>query len=98
MGHYLFTRLAFALVLVFVVSSATLLLTRIAPGDFATIQGIELSPQQRDRLRDKYGLNRSFIAQYASWVGGALRFDLGDSLLYSRPVADLVGERALNTS
>ena len=29
---------------------------------------------------------------------GAARFDFGDSLLYSRPVSTIVGERALNTA
>ena len=98
MGRYLLTRLAFALVLVFVVSSAALLLIRIAPGDFASGQGIDLSIQERERLRESLGLNQSLTTQYLSWLGGALRFDFGRSLLYSRPVSALVSERALNTA
>ncbi len=98
MGRYLVTRLAFALLLVFVVSSAALLLTRIAPGDYATMQGVDLTPEQRAQLRETLGLNRSFAAQYASWLIGAVRFDFGQSMLYSRPVSALVGERALNTA
>jgi peptide/nickel transport system permease protein len=98
MGRYLLSRLAFALLLVFVVSSAALLLTRIAPGDYATMQGVDLSPEQRAQLRATLGLDRSFAAQYASWLGGAVRFDFGQSILYSRPVSTLVGERALNTA
>ncbi len=43
MGRYLLTRLGFALVLVFVVSSAALILTRIAPGDFIEQQCVTLS-------------------------------------------------------
>lgn len=98
MGRYLLTRLAFALVLVFVVSSAALLLTRIAPGDFASSQGVDLTIQERERLRETLGLNQSLAAQYFSWLGGAVHFDFGRSLLYSRPVSALVSERALNTS
>jgi peptide/nickel transport system permease protein len=98
MGRYLLTRLAFALVLVLVVSSAALLLTRIAPGDFASSQGVELTIQERDRLRETLGLNQSLTTQYFSWLGGAVRFDFGRSLLYSRPVSSLVSERALNTA
>ena len=97
MGRYLLRRLGFALALVFVVSSASLLLTRIAPGDYATMQGVDLSPEQRALLRENLGLNRSFAAQYLSWLGGVVRFDFGDSLLYSRPVNTIVSERALNT-
>ncbi len=98
MGHYLLRRLAFALVLVFVVSSASLLLTQAAPGDFATSQGVDLSDQEREQLRHSLGLDRSPASQYFSWLAGMARFDFGRSLLYSRPVTELVGERALNTA
>ena len=99
MGRYLLRRLGFALVLVFVVSSAALLLTRIAPGDFTTEQGLD---HRRGHARaDARGPRpqsaaRSFST--SSWLGGAVRFDFGRSLLYSRPVGAIVGERALNTA
>jgi peptide/nickel transport system permease protein len=98
MGRYLLTRLGFALVLVFVVSSAALLLTRIAPGDFSDLQGTDMTAEERERLRQDLGLNRSFAEQYFSWLGGVARLDFGNSMLYSRPVSTLVGERALNTA
>ena len=97
MGRYLLRRLGFALLLVFVVSSAALLLTRLAPGDFAD-QTLFLDPALRERLRADLGLDRPLAAQYFSWLGGVLRFDFGRSLLYSRPVSALIGERALNTA
>jgi peptide/nickel transport system permease protein len=98
MGRYLLKRLGFAFVLVFVVSSSALLLTRLAPGDFAAMQGENLSASERESLRHSLGIDRPFVSQYASWLGGAMRFDFGRSLLYSRPVSELVGERALNTA
>jgi peptide/nickel transport system permease protein len=97
MGRYLLRRLGFALLLVFVVSSASLLLTRLAPGDFTTTDP-SLDPVARARIRAELGLDRSPAAQYFSWLGGAVQFDFGRSLLYSRPVGALVGERALNTA
>ena len=97
MGRYLLRRLGFALLLVFVVSSAALVLTRLAPGDFTTTDP-SLDPAVRARIRAELGLDRSPAAQYFSWLGGAVRFDFGRSLLYSRPVGALVGERALNTA
>lgn len=98
MGRYLVTRLAFALLLVFVVSSASLLLTRVAPGDFVDMQGPDVSQQDRARLRESLGLNQPLAQQYFSWLGGVLHFDFGTSMLYSRPVAELISERALNTA
>ncbi len=98
MGRYLLRRLAFALLLVFVVSSSALLLTRLAPGDYATEQALVLGPEQLARLRAELGLDRSLAEQYFSWLGGALHFDFGRSLLFARPVSTLLGERAANTA
>lgn len=97
MGRYLIRRLGFALALVFVVSSAALLLTHIAPGDYASAQGVDLTIAERARLRENLGLDRSLAAQYFAWLGGMARFDFGRSMLYSRPVSMLISERALNT-
>ena len=91
MGRYLLKRLGFALLLVFVVSSAALLLTRIAPGD-------TIDPVERARLRAELGLDQSLASQYFSWLGGVVRLDFGRSALYSRPVSTLISERALNTA
>ena len=98
MGRYLLRRLGFALLLVFVVSSAALLLTRLAPGDFTTDQTFTLDPAARERLRRELGLDRPLAAQYLSWLGGVAQLDFGQSLLYSRPVGTLVRERAVNTA
>lgn len=99
MGRYLLKRLGLALLLVFVVSSAALVLTRLAPGDFAGgVESLGLSEEERASLRHDLGLDRSFASQYASWLAGLVRFDFGQSMLYSRPVSTLIGERALNTA
>jgi peptide/nickel transport system permease protein len=98
MGRYLLRRLGFALVLVFVASSAALLLTHIAPGDFTTEQGLDIGASERERMRQDLGLDQPLLVQYFSWLGGAIHFDFGRSLLYSRPVSAIVGERALNTA
>jgi len=98
MGRYLARRLVFALLLVFVVSSASLLLTRLAPGDFAAVEGVSLTADQRERMRATYALDQSFISQYVAWLSGVARFDFGQSMLYSRPVSTLISERALNTA
>jgi len=98
MGRYLLRRLAFALLLVFVVSSAALILTWIAPGSFIEQQCVTLSREECDALRKKLGLDRPLAEQYMSWMSGAIRLDFGQSFLYSRPVNALIGERALNTA
>jgi ABC-type dipeptide/oligopeptide/nickel transport system permease component len=96
---YLLRRFLYAAALVFVVSSTSLFLTRLAPGDYAVdALGIGAGRERLASMRAQYGLDRPFIEQYGSWLGGALRFDFGRSLAYDRPVSDVIPERAANTA
>jgi peptide/nickel transport system permease protein len=96
---YLIRRLAFAIFLVFAVSSASLILARLAPGDFVSqSMGLEAGRETIEEARARLGLNRSIGEQYRVWITGAARLDFGRSLLFDRPVADLIPERAENTA
>src|SRR6185295_5987354 len=99
MVGYLSRRLLFALFLVFAVSSASLVLARLSGGDFVTgALGIEAHRDTLEQARVRYGLDKSVGAQYRDWLGRVVRLDLGRSLLYDRPVSDLIPERAANTA
>ena len=96
---YLARRLAFAVFLVFAVSSASLVLAKLAPGDFAADSlGLGASPEAMADARARLGLDRSIGEQYRAWISGAARLDFGRSLLFDRPVSDLIPERAANTA
>lgn len=99
MLRYLARRAVFAAALVAVASSAALLLTRLAPGDFASeLLGTGAGAETVARERARYGLDKSFAAQYAEWAGRALRLDFGTSLRYRRPVSELLRQRGANTA
>lgn len=95
---HLLRRALAALLLVWLVSSAAFILTRLTPGDFTMEQGIELEASARAELRRDLGLDRPVSSQYAAWLASAVRFDFGRSMLYRRPVHELLGERTLNTA
>lgn len=96
---YLARRLIFALFLVFAVSSASLVLVRLAPGDYASESlGIAARAGTVEQTRHRYGLDRPFAEQYRDWFAHAVRFDFGRSMAYDRPVGDLIPERAANTA
>jgi peptide/nickel transport system permease protein len=96
---YLLRRLIFAVFLVFAVASASLLLARMAGGDFVTESlGIEARRDTIEQARARLGLDKSIAAQYRDWLGQAVRLDFGRSLLFDRPVIDLIPERAKNTA
>ena len=99
MTRYFARRIAFALFLIVAVSSASLMLAKLAPGDFAAESaGPRASREQIQRERARLGLDKSIARQYADWIASVARFDFGNSLQYGRPVRDLIPERAANTA
>ena len=94
MRRYVARRVAaLAATLVFV-SALVFVVVRVLPGDPASIMlGTEGSPEALARLREAMGLNRPLPVQYAEWMGGVLRGDLGRSLQYDVPVGALIVSR-----
>ena len=93
--QFLAWRLLRAFVLVLVVASAALLLVHAAPGDAFTEVGVD--PQVAAAERQRLGLDRPFLAQYAGWLVRAVSFDFGESARFGRPVSALLAERVGNT-
>jgi peptide/nickel transport system permease protein len=84
--------------LVYVVAVGAFVLTRLAPGDFATVSDERSTSADREQRRHRFGLDRPLVEQVAAIAVGALRLDFGPSLLYEgRPVMPMVRERAGNT-
>jgi peptide/nickel transport system permease protein len=84
-------RLLSAVPLVAGVLTLTFLLVEAAPGrpsDLLLGDG-PVPPELRARVEAAYGLDRPAPARYASWVGNALRGDLGWSLSRGRPVTSV---------
>lgn len=85
-----------ALVVVFV-SALTFFFVNLAPGGPASIMRIDVTSEQRDTLIRQMGLDRPVLQRYGEWLGGAVRGDLGTSLLTDEPVARRIGDRLPNT-
>src|SRR5215213_6154875 len=49
--------------------------------------------QTRELLEERLGINKSVPEEYVSYVGGAVRGDLGNSLLSGRPVRSMIADR-----
>jgi peptide/nickel transport system permease protein len=96
---YLVRRLVFIVFLVFFVSSAAMILARLAPGDYFTeSMGLTGRPETIAQARARLLLDRPVLEQYRDWLAHAVRFDFGESMMYGRPVRDLIPERAANTA
>ena len=91
--HTLPRRLAAALVLLWLVVTLTFLLVRLAPGDPAAILvPPTATAEDAARLRAELALDAPVAVQYAKWMGGVLRGDLGESFGQRRPVTEVLAE------
>ncbi len=57
----------------------------------------KMTAAEKDRARQKLGLNDSIAVQYARWIKNALRGDFGISFKYKQPVTEVIAQRIGNT-
>lgn len=91
---YFVRRLSLLMVTVFLVSFITFAVFQIIPGDPIRIMlGPEADEARVEALEKQLGLDQPLITQYGNWMSGVFTGDLGDSIRFSRPVSELIGDR-----
>jgi peptide/nickel transport system permease protein len=111
MLKYTLQRILILIPTLVVISLVTFTIIQLPPGDFLSNQIDELKSQgdtaaleKIEFLRRQFGFDKSFIEQYAVWVGiwpgsqgfsGLLQGDWGWSFEYDLPVKEVVGDRLL---
>jgi peptide/nickel transport system permease protein len=94
MSHYIVRRLLHLLPVLLFVSAIVFFVFRVIPGDAAVVLlGESADKESVARLRAQMGLDRPLLAQYATWLFGALRADLGQSHMNRQGVFSLVIEK-----
>jgi peptide/nickel transport system permease protein len=93
--RWLLHRTAQALITLAVALALIFFLMRLAPGDPLSRLSDDrpLSPTQIEDLRKRYGLDRPAGAQFATFLRGLARGDLGTSIQYGQPVTTLIADR-----
>lgn len=101
---YVIRRLITMALTLLAISFLVFVIIQLPPGDYVTTQieemiaqGTAIDAKRAEFLREQYGLNEPFLYQYASWVWGLVRGDLGYSFEHNLPVADVVGDRLFFT-
>ncbi len=93
-------RVGNAAVVALLVPVLTLFLLGRAPGDY--LSELAANPQVSQttlaQLRAEYGIDQPLPFKYLHWLRNAAHGDLGFSLVYQRPIADLIGARLWNTA
>lgn len=96
MKQYIIRRVLISIVVLFGVSFLIYGILRSMPGDFVTQMtsgNPSITAEQKDKLREAYGLNGSLIEGYTSWMKNAIKGDFGTSFLYKKPVTEVITSR-----
>jgi peptide/nickel transport system permease protein len=84
-------RSAESLALILVITVFTFILIKSAPGGPSILLDPNMTPEDTERLREVYGLNRPVHEQYLRWLWQVLQGNFGFSLGVGRPVSELIG-------
>ena len=87
--------------LLLAVSFLSFLLVSLSPIDPVGQYILELqtavSPEQRAEIEEYWGVNEPPVERYFHWLTEVLQGELGESVIYRRPVAEIIGERFINS-
>ncbi|MBR6638594.1 MAG: ABC transporter permease, partial [Lachnospiraceae bacterium] len=96
MKQYIIRRIFTSIIVLFGVSFLIYAMLRMMPGDFVeqiTSGNPTITAEQKERLRELYGLNSGIAEGYFNWIKDALRGDFGTSFTYRKPVIDVIKSR-----
>ena len=96
MKQYVIRRILISIVVLLGVSFLIYGILRLMPGDFIeqmTSGNPSITAEQKEALRESYGLNGTPIEGYVSWIKNALKGDFGTSFLYQKPVTEVISSR-----
>ena len=101
MNRYILRRIVQMLPVLFGITIITFTFTELAPGDAVSamiLMDFETGASGDDgsnaeKLREKYGLDKSPPVRYLQWMGGLLQGNLGVRIRSKIPVADEVARR-----
>lgn len=94
MRKFLLRRILLLIPVLWGVTTLVFIVTQVLPGDPVDLMlGETARPAQREQLRKTLGLDRPLGVQYADYMGGLLRGDLGTSLHQKRAVSAIIFER-----
>jgi peptide/nickel transport system permease protein len=91
---YLIQRLFLTVIVLLGVTFVVFLIIHLVPGDPArVILGVQANEENVAALRERLGLNRPFLVQYADWLWNAAHGDFGKSLITGQPVGPQLKQR-----
>jgi peptide/nickel transport system permease protein len=93
MTSYLTKRLIHSVIIVFGISLAVFMLSRLTGDPVSLMVGFDTSKEDREILTKEMGLDKPLFVQYAFFLKDAVRGNFGKSIRYEEPATRLVIER-----
>lgn len=96
MKQYIIRRILTSILVLFGVSFLIYGMLRLMPSDFIsqmTSGNPDITAEQKEALKEKYGMNTNIVQGYVNWISGAITGDFGESFQYQRPVTQIIGEK-----
>ena len=91
-------RLGLGLLILLIISFIIFFMVELLPGDIAqAVLGQGATEENLKALRTKMGLDQPAIVRYLAWLGDAVTFDFGSSIVTDERVVNIIGERFANT-
>ena len=95
---FLAKRFASLLLTLLAASAVVFTVLDVLPGNAAEVMlGESATPESVAALSARLGLDRPPLVRYADWMKGLVTGELGTSIAYDTPIAQLVGERLVVT-
>src|SRR5690625_333907 len=93
MTRYLFRQLFASVIVLLLVITITFFMIQLAPGRLSLLTDPNMDPAVVRNIEQRFGLDQPVHIQYVRWIGNLLQGDMGNSLVFNRPVLTMITER-----
>lgn len=101
LAHVFIKNIVKIVTLLFAVSIISFTLVNISPIDpvqqYLLGLGTAVSQEKRAEIEAYWGVDRPPVERYLTWLNELMHGNMGESSIYRRPVADIIGERFVNS-
>lgn len=100
LGKFMIRKLLKLLTLCLAISVITFILMELSPLDPVTAYvgaSTKVGVEQRALIAEQWGLNKPPVERFFAWFSSMVTGDWGDSLIFRRPVTEVVGQKFLSS-
>src|SRR5499426_2187855 len=97
MTQFIIRRVLYSVATLFILSGTIFLVVRLTGDPVALLAEASARPEDLERVRHLWGLDRSWPLQYVTFMQNALHGELGKSFNYRLPVSELYFQRLPNS-